>query len=205
MRALFLEAAADTNPAIWDTPDVYYFGDAFFVAPIVTTGGSRTIYFPTYSNTTAYLEYYNKTSIQYGGSTGTVNLDWEYSPVYVRAGSIVPRGDIYQGNNKWTENWKPTMTIEVYPWYSIPKTTFQYWNGNASIPLTLTTDKATKTVTVESKGDLGIPGGVIVTFYGKGNGTAAVVTKPLDPAGGVTIASVQGFEDLFSTATGARR
>ena len=89
MRALFLERPSDSKS--YTVADEYFFGSEFLVAPIVNSGGSRSVYFPEGSS---YLEYFNKTSIVQGGTTTTVSLDQHHIPVYVRAGSIIPRGDI---------------------------------------------------------------------------------------------------------------
>ena len=113
----------------------------------------------------------------------------------MRAGAIVPRGDIYQGNNKWTANWTATLTIEVFPSYNIPSSSFNYFNGNESIPIHMKSDSATKTVTVSYKGSLGIPGKVKVIFYGQSKNTTQGYTLSNS---GMTIAQAKGFEDLFS-------
>ena len=83
--------------------DEYFFGSEFLIAPIVSPGGSRTVYFP--QKGTKYLEYFNKTNLYMGGTSSTIQMSTDFIPVYVVEGAIVPRGDIYRGNNKWTLNW----------------------------------------------------------------------------------------------------
>src|SRR5262245_5551631 len=53
MRALFLEYPEDSS--IYETSDAYAFGAELFVAPYVTEGGSRTVYFPKSNKTTKFL------------------------------------------------------------------------------------------------------------------------------------------------------
>ncbi|KIW88395.1 uncharacterized protein Z519_10964 [Cladophialophora bantiana CBS 173.52] len=196
MRALFLEAPDD--PTVYDTTDAYFFGDSFFVAPIVHEGGMRNVYFPkhTAGNRTAraYLEYYNKTSVCQGGSSAALNLEWEYSPVYVREGSIVVRGDINQGNNKWTQNWQPSLIIEAFPSYNYGTSSFPYYNGMEVVNITLSSQPKLKTVLVRWDGSLGIPGQPQVVFYGKGGAQNATVK--VFGAGGS--AQVTGFQSIFS-------
>jgi alpha-D-xyloside xylohydrolase len=194
IRAAFLEAPND--PKVLNMADAYFFGDSFFVAPVTQPGGSRTVYFPndTVSVYTdrAYLEYYNKTVVHGGGTTVTVHVDWEYSPVYVREGALVVRGDIYQGNNKWTMNWKPSLTIEAFPSYGFGTYVFPYFNGEQVVNITLRSDTESQTATVQWDGDLGI-NDTRVVFFGK-NGVKNM-TAPGARTGGFVQAS--SFKSLF--------
>lgn len=194
MRALFLEAPND--PKVYDTTDAYYFGDSFFVAPIISEGGSRTVYFPNdtisvYTNR-AYLEYYNKTKVYQGGSSTNVTLEWEYSPVYVREGSLVVRGDIYQGNNKWTKNWQPSLTIEAFPSYNFGTYVFPYYTGSEVVNITLSSATEWQTATVQWDGDLRVNKTQIV-FYGKTGATNVAATST--STGGS--AQVSNFQSIF--------
>jgi alpha-D-xyloside xylohydrolase len=56
-------------------------------------------------------------------------------PRYVRAGSIVPRGDILQSNNNWTPNWAPALRIEFYPAAGVASR-FEYYTGAGVVPMT---------------------------------------------------------------------
>lgn len=134
MRAAFLEAPHDADT--YEMTDAYFFGSELFVAPIITRDGGRSVYLPEGGK---YLEYFNKTSVHEGGSTLEVQMDEHYIPAYVRAGAIVPRGDIYQGNKKWTDEWKPELTVELYPSKEVPWSSFAYYNGEAEeeVPITM--------------------------------------------------------------------
>lgn len=179
IRALFLEHPDD--PATYTIADEYFFGEQFLVAPIVQSGGTRTVYFPrgTSPMTTRYLEYYNKTDVHEGGSTADVSLELEYQPVFVKAGAIIPRGDVVQGNNKWTNDWTPRLTIEAYPSFDVPRSTFQYYNPDLkkAVPITMVTDRKKKSVEV-TYGNVGFEG--TVTVYTK----RGALTSRLDRNGG---------------------
>ncbi|GAB7354269.1 hypothetical protein MBLNU459_g4798t2 [Dothideomycetes sp. NU459] len=184
MRAIFLECPSDKS--VYTTTDEYFFGSEFLVAPIVSAGGVRSVYFPA---GTSYLEYFNKTSVYHGGCTETVSMDVHYVPVYVRAGAIVPRGDIFQGNNKWTEDWEPELTIEIYPAFGTPLSIFKYYNGEARKEVDIRVETREGTVTVEY-GAVGIAGTIVVyTKTGQRNAT-------LKADGGVVV--MDGIESLFS-------
>ncbi|KAK5273342.1 hypothetical protein LTR40_013890, partial [Exophiala xenobiotica] len=137
------------------------------------------------------------------GSSATVVLEWEESPVYVREGSVVVKGDVYQGNNKWTgtdgESWSPSLTIEVYPTYKAgyAEASFPYYTGKDSevVGINVVADEKAKTVTVQWSGDLGVPGTPQVVVYGKSGARNGTVTAPVSGKGGKVI--VEGFESIF--------
>lgn len=184
MRALFLETPNDEKT--YTSTDEYFFGSEFLVAPIVNQGGTRSVYFP---EGTSYLEYYNKTMVYQGGTTASVSMDVHYAPVYVRAGAIVPRGDIYQGNNKWTEDWKPELVIEVYPSLDVPSSSFEYFNGDSKKEIAICAEIEDETLTV-TYGEVGIAGTIVVyTRTGQRNAT-------LEASGGKVV--ISGVESLFS-------
>lgn len=163
IRALFLEVPEDTE--IWDTDETYFFGKELLVAPITKASGSKTVYFPTGSK---YLEYFNRTQVIDGGSTLTVTRDVHSIPVYVREGSIITRGDLYQFNALWDSDWYPWLDIDVYPSFAVPTTVFEYYDeGNGrKVDILLKTTKSSKTICV-TYGPLGQSRGK-VRFFVKG-------------------------------------
>ncbi|KAF2456052.1 glycosyl hydrolases family 31-domain-containing protein [Lineolata rhizophorae] len=160
MRALFLEAPLDD--AGFSIADEYFFGSEFLVAPFVSSGTQRSVYFPKGGK---YLEYFNKTEVYEGGTSADIRLDLEDIPVYVREGAIVPRGDVVQGNNKWTDDWAPSLTIEIFPSYDMPKQEFRYYWGTPGegheATITTTMDPDYMTVLV-SYGEVGANGTIVV-------------------------------------------
>jgi alpha-D-xyloside xylohydrolase len=184
MRALFLEMAHDVKGH--DIADEYYFGSEFLVAPIVKAGGRRSVYFPEGTN---YLEYFNKTEVYQGGSARDVEHGLDSAPVFVRAGAIVPTGDIYQGNNKWTKDWKPSLVVELYPSFDVLGSRFRYFNGKTEAIITMLNDPTFGTVFLEWD-DLGIDGQF--SLYSKsGVGTATI------EAGKNGSATFESVESLF--------
>ena len=75
-------------------------------------------------------------------------------PRYVRAGAIVPRGDILQSNNNWTPNWAPALRIEFYPAAGVASR-FEYYTGTAVVPMT---GSMSATTVRWQAGNLGIKG-----------------------------------------------
>jgi alpha-glucosidase (family GH31 glycosyl hydrolase) len=64
-----------------------------------------------------------------------------YIPVFVKAGAIVPRGDIVQANNQWTKDWRPQLNIELFPSFSVNSSTFAYYNGKSVTEIQMTTSR----------------------------------------------------------------
>lgn len=162
VRALFLETPGDKTT--YTQEDQYFFGEEFLIAPIRQSGGSRTVYFPLGFK---YLEYFNKTAVHEGGTSATVKLGVDAIPAYVREGAIIPRGDIYQANNKWTMNWKANLAVEVYPGFGVKQSVFRYFvegrSGTADI--VMTTNLVDRSVSVQYP-DLGVEGTLVVYMKG---------------------------------------
>jgi alpha-glucosidase (family GH31 glycosyl hydrolase) len=112
--------------------DEYMFGDALLVAPVLTAGAtSRSVYLPR----GVWIDYNDKETRHTGPATITAGAPLDVIPRYVRAGSIVPRGDILQSNNNWTANWAPALRIEFYPAAGVPSH-FEYYMGTGIVPMT---------------------------------------------------------------------
>ncbi|KAI9707856.1 MAG: hypothetical protein M1820_004462 [Bogoriella megaspora] len=172
IRALGLETPGDGKS--WDVTDEYFFGEQFLVAPIVNQGGNRSVYFPG-GNGTKYLEYFGKKDVFHGGSTVEVTLPVTSVPAYVVEGAIVPRGEVIQANNKWTDDWKPYLNLELFPSFKVPKSSFTYYNVDSKegIEIVVTSDKRKGTVEV-TWGDVGTAGTVLLyTKDGVQNSTLA--------------------------------
>ena len=100
------------DPAVADMFDEYMFGDALLVAPVLTAGAtSRSVYLPRGE----WIDYNDGKTRYTGPATITASAPLSVIPRYLKAGSIVPRGDILQSNNNWTPNWAPALRIEFYP------------------------------------------------------------------------------------------
>jgi len=199
MRALFLEFPGDT--AVYETSDAYTFGRELLVAPIVTAGGSRSVYFPTGGG--RFLEYFNKTEVHGAGTTANVSdLPLELSPVYVREGAIVVTGDVYQGNARWAADWKPRLSIELYPSYNVSTSSFVYYRGKEGnappgpVTLTMTTEAQNKSITISYE-DLGLEGSLNVYHKSAVSNATLIQSIPLPAGGRAQTLRIDGLASLF--------
>ena len=139
------------DPSVADMFDQYMFGDAFLIAPVLTVGAtSRSVYLPRGE----WIDDNDGKTRHAGPATITARAPIDVIPRYVRAGSIVPRGDILQSNNNWTAKWAPSLRIEFYPMMGT-QSRFDYYTGSAVVPMTGT--MTAKTVSWQA-GALGIAG-----------------------------------------------
>ncbi|KAF2634971.1 hypothetical protein P280DRAFT_511566 [Massarina eburnea CBS 473.64] len=152
IRALFLEAEDEDA---WDTTDAYFFGSELLVAPIVTNGSEREVYFPK-GPSARYLEYFDKNEIYEAGTTADVSANLSSIPVFVKEGAIIPRGDVFQGNAKWISNWTPELRLEVFPSWEVPESRFVYYDGEGEngreVEFVLRTEAEIGKITVDLRG-----------------------------------------------------
>ncbi len=106
MRGLFLDFMDDDK--IVDIKDQYLFGKSIMVAPVVAPGQSkRAVYLP--EGCDWYDLWTNKRTA--GGKTITAKSPIETIPLYVRAGSILPKANGLKRANEVVEQ----MDLLVYP------------------------------------------------------------------------------------------
>jgi alpha-glucosidase (family GH31 glycosyl hydrolase) len=143
--------AFPNDGAVADMFDEYMLGDALLVAPVLTAGAtSRSVYLPR----GAWIDYNDRKTRHTGPATITASAPLDVIPRYVRAGSIVPRGDILQSNNNWTPNWAPALRIEFYPGAGVASR-FEYYTGAGVVPMT---GSMSGTTVSWQAGNLGING-----------------------------------------------
>lgn len=171
IRALFLEAPEDEKA--WDVQNAYFFGREFLVAPITADSGSISVYLPKGAR---YVEYFGKKDTYQGGQVVNITRNFTSTPVFVREGSIIPRGDLFRSNNRWDKDWKPWLNVEVYPSLRVKHQTFQYYDEatNKAILIELWADEREKTVRVRY-GPLGTNGKVVIYLK---NGSKEFKLKP---------------------------
>jgi alpha-D-xyloside xylohydrolase len=167
MRALVFEYP--TEPNLTNLWDQYLYGSELLVAPVVTAGAvGRAVYLPP----GRWLDYHGRRQVAQGPQTVATPAPLDTVPVFVREGAIVPRGDILKGNNNWTADWAPSLRVEIFPAATSLSRRFDYFNGQAVVPITATsepgTGPATATTTTTTTtaatarvtvalGDLGLP------------------------------------------------
>jgi alpha-glucosidase (family GH31 glycosyl hydrolase) len=137
--------------AVADMFDEYMFGDALLVAPVLTAGAtSRSVYLPA----GVWIDYNDRKTRHTGPATITASAPIDVVPRYVRAGSIVPRGDILKSNNNWTPKWAPSLRVEFYPAAGVASR-FEYYTGTGVVGMT---GSMTSTMVNWQSGNLGIDG-----------------------------------------------
>ena len=106
LRALFMDFPNDPRAA--SVSDEYMLGPAFLVAPVTEQGAiTRRVYLP--AGTDWY--YYWTNQRVHGGQTITISAPIEILPLFVRAGSIIPEGNLIQS----TAQPQQIVKLRVYP------------------------------------------------------------------------------------------
>ena len=124
MRQLIFAWPDDDN--LYDMWDEYLYGPDILVAPVVTANTtSRDVYLPNGK----WLDYNDKDTVYAGARTITAPAPLDVIPLFVRAGAVIPRGDILRSNNNWTPDWAPYLRIEFFPYDNITNT-FDYYTGS---------------------------------------------------------------------------
>jgi alpha-glucosidase (family GH31 glycosyl hydrolase) len=129
MRALWLHYPDD--PAAVARGDEYLWGRDFLVAPVVEKGAtSRTLYLPHGE----WHDYWTEERVQ-GGREITRPIDLATTPLYVRAGAIVPIGPVRQYSDEPSDE---PLALTVYPgtdgestWYEDDGKSFNYRRGES--------------------------------------------------------------------------
>lgn len=146
MRPMFLEFPDDSS--LSNTWDQYMFGPGILVAPVVSSGAtSRSVYLPA----GLWMDYNSQSAVFSGPTNLTVPAPLDTIPLFVKAGAIIPRGDILKANNNWTPGWMPQLRIEFFP-QDTTNSTFNYYTGSGV--QTITCSNLNHTLTIQF-GDLG--------------------------------------------------
>ena len=146
LRGLPMDFAADRN--VTDISDQWMFGPALMPCPVSEyKARSRSVYFPECEG---WYDFYNGRFIS-GGQTLTVDAPYEYIPLYVRAGSIIPFGPEIQ----WSDE-MPADVIDLYVYagknasftlYEDEGVNYNYEKGAYST-ITFSYDDASRTLTI---------------------------------------------------------
>ncbi len=161
MRPIMFGYPNDTNETATITNCEYLFGPNILVAPVIAAGAtSRVVYLPA----DHWLDYNTKTNLYAGSTNFTVPAPIQIIPLFVREGAIIPRGDIWQGNNMWTTNWSPSLHIEFFPSDNF-NSTFPYYTGSSVQTISCSNQNQSRVIQF---GDLGNSG--VLQIYVKNPG-----------------------------------
>ena len=152
LRGFPMDFPTDRNVA--DISDQWMLGPALMPCPVSEyKSRSRGVYFPQCEG---WYDFYTGRFIT-GGQTLTVEAPYEYIPLYVRAGSIIPFGPGIQ----WSDE-KPADVIDLYVYagkngsftlYEDENTNYNYEKGAYST-ISFEYDDASKTLTIgDRKGE----------------------------------------------------
>ena len=84
----------------------YYLGDEMLVAPVLQTGGERTVYLPPGQ----WINFFTGKRYR-GGTTFTAHYAVDATPVFVRAGAIIPQRSMARGKARAARG---KLTVDVY-------------------------------------------------------------------------------------------
>jgi alpha-D-xyloside xylohydrolase len=149
MRALaFVFPGANKLADLWDE---YLYGNDILVAPVTEPkAAERTVYLPAGK----WMNYEDKRTVYEGETTIRAAAPLDMIPLFVRAGAIVPRGDIIKLNNNWETDWHPRLRIEVFPSANL-STQFNYFTGKGVEKINVASEGAELKIQF---GDLGVNG-----------------------------------------------
>lgn len=156
MRPMVMDFAGDGK--VLNLADQYMFGPHFMVCPVYRyKARTRSVYFPAHAG---WYEYPSHRYVE-GGQTLEVEAPYHRMPLYVKAGAILPTGDLVQH----TQTPQANLTVFVYAGqngafalYEDEETTYSYENGAYSL-IPFRYDEASKTLLIgERKGEFaGMP------------------------------------------------
>jgi alpha-glucosidase (family GH31 glycosyl hydrolase) len=170
MRPLFFGYPGDTNETAAVTNCEYLFGPSLLVAPVITSNAvTRSVYLLA----DQWLDYNSKSNLYTGPANITAPSPIQMIPVFVNQGAIIPRGDLWQGNNNWTANWAPYLRIEFFPSES-SGSSFPYYTGSSVQTITATNHNHTLTLRF---GNLGYSGNLQVYLESLGSVPGTVVSN----------------------------
>jgi alpha-glucosidase (family GH31 glycosyl hydrolase) len=151
------------DPKTYSLVDEHLFGPAMLVAPITSNANSRNVYLPAGK----WINMHNWADKQDGGKDITSpQMPLTQIPVYIKANSIYPTGEVFAGlAKKWDPDFdsKRTITINSFPGSageSVSFTYVDYVDGNKEKLMTLEVD-ANNVITITAPA-MTVPGAVAV-------------------------------------------
>lgn len=92
-RPLLMEFSTDSRAV--NITDQWLVGTGVMTAPVLKKGGKRSVYFPTSQSSEVWFEF-NSTATHVGGSDSNVQVPLDATPLYCRAGTLLPLGPVVQ-------------------------------------------------------------------------------------------------------------
>eukprot|EP00927_Polykrikos_kofoidii_P046539 TRINITY_DN4074_c0_g1_i5.p1 TRINITY_DN4074_c0_g1~~TRINITY_DN4074_c0_g1_i5.p1 ORF type:complete len:250 (-),score=41.29 TRINITY_DN4074_c0_g1_i5:141-806(-) len=108
-RPLLMEFGAD--PKAVTIHDQWLVGTGLMTAPVLSPGGSRSVYFPALGGSQRWFEFGSATTHD-SGISEDVHVALDSSPVYARSGTIVPLGPVVQHTGELPGDGK--LEVQVY-------------------------------------------------------------------------------------------
>lgn len=106
----------------YDIWDQFYLGDAIMVAPVLTRGTSRQVYFPQGH----WRDLDNPSATIKGGKFIKIDAPLEKLPRYIKQNSVYVTGNIAQGSDKIWDSGEQHLIIHAYPGKAGTRTVFEY-------------------------------------------------------------------------------
>ncbi|MDA3883699.1 MAG: DUF5110 domain-containing protein [Bacteroidales bacterium] len=151
MRGLVMDFSHDSQ--VLNITNQYMFGPSLLINPVTKyKARKRKVYLP---KTTGWYDFYTGKSMQ-GGQEIVADAPYERMPIYVKAGSIIPKGVEMQYTNQYPDS---VITVYVYAGadarfelYSDASVTYDYEKGKYVYIPFLYTDKTAELVIGNRKG-----------------------------------------------------
>jgi alpha-glucosidase (family GH31 glycosyl hydrolase) len=201
-----------------DTWKEYMFGSEILCGPIFEENVTQvSVKVPEGE----WVNYHDRTQVVEGKDSVTLDAPMDIMPQLVPAGAIIPKGNIYKGNQQWITDWQPQMYMEFFPAPSGgQERKFPYYTGSHIVPVAYSMSGGDVSI---SFGDLqlGASGndGVLRVYCASYNGsvtdggTAVSGVRTVDTLGGTMVeipfdgatdVTITGVTSFFSTTVDAQ-
>jgi alpha-D-xyloside xylohydrolase len=131
MRPMYLEFPSDQQAV--GIVDQYLYGPGLLVAPILSDAVmERSVYLPE----GRWIPYEGLMELKDpvpGKQQVHATAAFSELPVYVREGTILVRGDVIQGNQKWKKDWRPRLRVEMFPSRHAEGSFNYYYGANSGV------------------------------------------------------------------------
>lgn len=117
----------DDDPNYRNVSDQYFWGDDFYVAPVVEEGAvEKKVFLPEGK----WLDYFTRESYV-GGDSIVVDAPLDKLPLFVRSGSIIPTAPKMRSTMFYNAD---SLIIEYYPNLEIPESSYRMYDDDGLTP-----------------------------------------------------------------------